>query len=300
MVCGALEKGDVRTLKKRRFKLKKSGLSKIAKFKVPDKKKRRKKILKRLLYFVFTVLLLIGVVFFTPLFDIQGVRVEGALHSDVDRILDVLNIKVGENWYKTVGFAPKDWVSFRFTNAQKLLIDNFSYIEEVTVSYRPLGDVVVMVEEREPEFLVLKEDKYLILDKRGVFLEFVEPIERPRLPVLESLTVQNLQLGALIDFEEPYVLENLKRFMQIRDSIETSSEGNALDYVTALDFSKLDLFSFVLEDRIEVIFVNVEDLTQYRINFLTEIFFNTLSNEERGVLDFTLGDSREVLFRNRE
>ncbi len=297
---GALEKGNVRTLKKRGFKLKKSDLSKVAKFKVPDKNKQRKKILKGLLYFVLVALLLNGVVFFTPLFDVQGVRVEGALHSDVDSILDVLNIKIGENWYKTVGFAPRDWVSFRLTNAQKHLVDNFSYIEEVTVSYRPLGDVVVMVEEREPEFLVLKEDKYLVLDKRGVFLEVVEPIDRPRLPVLEGLTVQNLQLGELIDFEEPYVLENLKRFMQIRDARETSSEGNVLDYVTALDFSKLDLFSFELEDRIEVIFLNVEELTQYRINFLTEIFYNDLSNEERGVLDFTLGDSRGVLFRNRE
>jgi cell division protein FtsQ len=272
----------------RKIRIKKRKLSKI-------KKRKISKIIWKIIFslvFSFGCLIMIML---SPLFRVRTIEIIGGIHTDERLLLEDIPIKLGDNWYSQTDLKLKDWFFKSHSVVEDQLVKEFPYIDEVRVALSLVGKLVIDIREREQKFLLIQDEKYWILDDEGILLQIVEPISRPNLPILENLNINTPILGNIIEFEEPFVMDKAKKYLKLVSKLQESLVDDFFPQVTSLDFSRLDNFSFVLDNRIRVTLSEVDDLTQYRVNFIKEIFYKKLDSKARGTLDFS-GDSSEAVF----
>jgi cell division protein FtsQ len=279
--CSVLRKN------KRKIKIKKQKFVKIKKKKMS--KKFWKIIFLMIILFVCLILLMIS-----PFFCIRSIDINGVVLTNENSLLESTQIKIGDNWYTQTGLRKKDWFFKSHSQVEEQLVKSFPYIAQAHVSLTPIGKLVIEVSERQPKFLMLHEERYWIINENGILLEIVDPISRPNLPILENLQIETHFLGERIDFKEAYLMEKVEQYLNLVKKLQERSKDHLLQKVTSLDFSRMDSFSFVLDNRIRVILLGVEDLTPYKINFIEEIFYNKLDTKAKGTLDFSRDFSEAV------
>lgn len=223
----------------------------------------------------------------SPLFNIQTVEVIGVTRYPQEKLIAASGMQTGVNYYQTLGPKPLDMLTFRNRSAESQIRSNFPYVEDVVVHLIPFGKVRIKVQERVPLIAVAYMESYLMMDHRGICLEFFESSQAPSVPVLLGSKVKDWKLGGLIIFEDPYIMDSIHRLYDFIGTADSSGETKLLPLITEIDFSQPEDARVTLDHRIRVNIGDVYQLGNYKINFIKEIFFKKIQKEEKGSLDFS-------------
>lgn len=258
------------------------------------RKSKKSQLNKKIRKIVFTgvlVLILLTALSLSSVFSIKTVEVSGLTRYPKDDIIAATNIKIGNNWYKTLGARPKDIVTFSYELAQEQILDKFPYVQDVTVKFIPFGKVRVKITERSPEIVIQNEEGYSFIDNTGTCLEIAHTLKEEKLPVLINAKINTAVLGKAIEFQDPYVLESVRRLFYIVNITDSKSEPKLFGFISQMDFSNLGNTIIILDSRVKVNIGDINKMHEYKINFLKEVFFKKIQKDEKGSLDFSKDDN---------
>ena len=167
------------------------------------KKKRRKK--NYILRAFVLIALGTGVYYWltSPFFDVQRIVVENNRHYTREQIIRMAGATVGQNIFTAETALMRD----------ALLKD--PYIRSVRVRRVLPSDIVITVEERVETAKVPYADLFIVIDNDGLILRMTDA--RLRLPILIGMTVKTMEPGGALEVEEPAVLTETLRFLEVME-----------------------------------------------------------------------------------
>ena len=289
---------------------------------------RRKK-QKKIKFFLVSILVLAAIVtlMLSPVFNITGVAATGSRHYTQEQLVGVTGLSAGLNGFKTlavnvgsVGNVDRLF-SLRFATAEESILNSFPYVKEAVVRYKPVGTVRIDIIERQPIALVPYMGTNLLVDDEGYVLDTVQqpedkvlsnqkgplpsdeespgPSGYVPLPYIKGLMFESYKMGQALICENQDSFMNVKLILEsIRDSDE-SNNTKIMELVNYLDVSTEKSVCLSVDSRIVVNLGDVKsmgyDTLLYRINFFRQIFMKNLKKEDRGLLDFTIGDNPKFI-----
>ena len=262
------------------------------------RKARRRKRRLKFIRFLFLTALSVGTLVITalsPLFNISTISVAGNNHYAESEIIGVTNLIVGNNWFRTNGWDTKSILLFRSFQAEKSIKENCHYVKKASVRLGIPNKVKITVTEREPYVIGPYMDDYLIIDVEGYILDLKKEISNYNLPYIYGLSFDDCKLGQALNAEDRKKFDIYKKVIEEinnldNDNVYDSSKA-ILKYVKYIDVTDWDNINIMLDSRIKVNLGNYKKISNYRLSFLREIFFNKLDKNDRGYLDFTTGDT---------
>jgi len=259
--------------------------------------RKRKRILKFMRFLVLTILTVGTLVLLalSPLFNISSFYVSGNNNHSNNELIEVTDLVVGNNWFRTNGIDIKSILLFRSVRAEKNIKENCHYVKKANVSFSMPNKVKISVVEREPYVVSPYLDTNLLIDIEGYILDSKKDISDNNLPAIYGLGFDNCKLGQVLNAQDKKKFNMYKKVVEeikILDNDKVYESGKAIfKLVNYIDVSDWDNVEIMLDSRIRVNLGNYKKIASYRLSFLREIFFNKLEKEDKGYLDFTSGDT---------
>jgi len=259
--------------------------------------RKRKRILKFVRFILLTVLSLLTIVFLalSPLFNISAIYVSGNSNYNNNEIIDVTNLIIGNNWFRTNGLDLKSILLFRSIQAEKSIEEKCHYVKKATVRLNIPDGVNITVTERQPYVISPYSGANLLIDVEGYILDSKQEVSDYNLPVIHGLSFDNSRLGQALNAEDKKKFDMYKMVVEEinaldNDKVYDSDKAiyNVVDYIDVTDWDNIQI---MLDGRVRVNLGNYKKIGNYRLSFLREIFFNKLDETDKGYLDFTTGDA---------
>ena len=126
---------------------------------------------------------------------------------------------------------------------------------------------------------------YVAIDNEGVALDIFDNTENKDMPKLNGVSITNVNLGQRLCDNNDEIEAFCKIYGIIKEADKSSTQGlyKVIDYI---DLSNLKDIKMFLDGRILVYLGDINDITQYKVNYTNEVFWNNLNKEEEGVLRF--------------
>ena len=251
------------------------------------KKSTKSRLIKYILGLIAVILVVVGVCL-SPLFNISHVNVKGSKHYTNEQLIEIVNIRDGENWFKKVAKSSKisfkNIMMYRYFEGENNIKKMCPYIKDVEVKLSGLGEYSIEVEERTKKAQVSYLASYIIIDKDGIALDIVEDAE-DNLPKLNGVTLESVNLGSKLYGDQ----NQIDAFCKIYSFIESLDDNDFYNYIDYIDLSNLKDVTMFLDGRILVYLGDVEIINPYILNYTKEIFLNNINKEDEGVLRFRNG-----------
>lgn len=212
-----------------------------------------------------------GVVFFSPLFNINTLELKGAEHISFDEVKALSGINFGE-----------DKIMFFDKKAFALKIYDLPYTESVRIYWRFHGKVIVDVKEALAVARICGNDGDFLVSRDGRVLEHILASESgadvAQLIELRVSDVSSVSVGLYLpDAEE------LKNFRFLYSSLSGSSFSDKLKYVDTSSAGDLKIGIYDLD----VSFGSSSEL-EYKLKMLEQIISHIGINR-KGVIDLSGG-----------
>ncbi|MGI6778735.1 MAG: cell division protein FtsQ/DivIB [Acetivibrionales bacterium] len=252
--------------------------------------KRTIKWIKSLLVFILfgvTVVLMA----YSPLFNIKVIEVRGNAHYEASEIIDMLDISTGSNAFKCMGKDITNIFTFRYNSIEEKIEKNCSYIKEAKVQYYPPSKVLVDIKERNPVGIVPYLGTSIIIDEEGYIVDTVKTEEEHSLPVIKGIVFDNYELGQRIKVQKNP--ESVRNAIEVIETINSSDEATGFklySIIESIDVSNQEKICLFMDSRLVVNLGDLEDL-RYRINVLKHIYLNNIKEDDKGLIDFTVGEN---------
>lgn len=122
-------------------------------------------------------------------FNCKEAIVAGNVWLDEEYILENANVPIGNNLF----YIDEKNIKSR--------LEVLPMVQEVRVEKRLPNTLYIYIKEREPASLVVAQEKFILVDIKGFYIQDVESIrEFPNLPLITGLTLEeNLPYGQKID-----------------------------------------------------------------------------------------------------
>ena len=230
------EKKKAKKNKKRAQKNKKNTVNQTKKAKAPKKKKskKKKKINKKVIGF-FSILIIIGVIIAlaltAPIFNITDIEVEGNNKITSNTIISLSGLKKGEN-------------IFKFNNLVQEKIKENAYIENVKISRKLPGKVVITVEERKIKYQTNLINSYVYIDKNGYILENSSE-RKDGIPLIVGLSTKEDELMN----EKRLKTEDLEKINNIIKIVDASKAINIDNLITEINTEDKSNYVLYLESK---------------------------------------------------
>jgi cell division protein FtsQ len=260
-------------------------------------KKKRKRALKVIRFLLLTVLSVATLLLLalSQLFNISGIEVSGNNHYNDNEIIEVTNLIMGNNWFRTNGLDVKSILLFRSIQAEQSIKENCHYVKNVAVKLSIPKEVKITVTEREPFVISPYADTNLLIDVEGYILDSKKEVSSYSLLSIQGLGLDNCEFGHALNAEDKKKFDIFKMVIEEinkldNDKVYDSSKAifKHLNYVDVADWDNVGI---MLDSRIRVNLGNYKKIGSYRLSFLREVFFNKLGETDKGYLDFTTGDT---------
>lgn len=240
-----------------------------------DIKKRRRivaaSILIILLLWIFVAILL------SDLFNIKQIIVINNSKVSAEEILKISELSTNDNMFKVLKTKIKAKIK---TNP---------YIEDVKITKKLNGQIILDVEERMPTYMLIRESEYIYINNQGYILEVSQiPLQ---LPIIKGYKTQELLLGARMERED---LQKLDTVIQI---METAKSNGIKDIIAAIDIS--DKRNFILEIPSESKTVEFGDETNINIKILWIVDLIDKEKEVAGEIILNVPNIKKVYFREK-
>ena len=248
--------------------------------KKPNNKK--KSIIKRriaaILLLVIFVVILLGLIIFSGLFNIKHITIRNNNKVSTEEILQSSHLVVGANMFKTLNINIINDIKAN------------PYIEDVKVTKKLNGEVIIDVQERVATFVIAVNGEYAYINNQGYILE-MSPVTL-ELPALEGVETTEIASGGRLN------LEDLKK-LDVVIQIMNAAEGNGIkEKISAIDIS--DSTNFVLKIPSENKTVDFGDGSNINVKILWII--DLMNNKEKGVpgtIVLNVPNIKKVYFREQ-
>ena len=241
--------------------------------------KRKKKVRKKI-FMISTVVLIILIVFFTksPLFNLKTITVEGTSNISAESVLETVNNRIGKNIF--------------ILNRNKMIKDILSepYFLSAKIRMSGINSLNIIVTEESPVFYTKYDSNYYIFNDKGVLIEIANNIEGRNLVEITGVATEELQLGNKIINNE-HIIETLEI---IYPYIAENKESIKFD---RFDLSKLYDIKGYMGD-IEVFFGEITDF-HAKINDVYNIILNGNVGITNGYIDVSI-KNMPVIKKNEE
>jgi cell division protein FtsQ len=265
---------------------------------VKKKKQQRKRTLKKVFFWLkailFSAILLILFYYIgsSPFFNIKNITIIGMKHYAENELIQKAGIVVNKNGFEGIGGSIGHFIQLRYGVYEKAIISKCPYIKNVQVQFKLPSTVSIVVEERQPVFLISHKSKYIILSREGIMVELVKARKESNLPEMRGVIIEKFISGQAISISNMNKLEKCIRIITSIDNndkiIKNSDKIKSL--IKYIDISLEDNVRLNLEERIDVNLGDLDEL-DYKIRAVTEIVANKLKKSDCGTLDFTTGEN---------
>ncbi len=270
--------------KKKENEQKKSNNRKEKNKKLTPKQQKRRKILKivqAIIKCIILIALLIGTIIFimmSPIFNIVNINITGNTKITNEEIINLSELKIGENIYKV-----------KLNNIKKKVKSN-AYIENVEIKRKIPNVIDIIVKERKPKYMLQYGNELAYISSQGYILEISQDILK--LPIILGYKTpsEQIQSGNRLNEED---LNKLEKVIRLMDS--ANSNGIA-ELITKINIENKEDFVIILEEKgITVYLGDMEKEVNEKIRYLKEIL--TIENGSEGEL--FLEDMSRKYFREK-
>ena len=263
----------------------------IAKAPKKSKKKIKKSLfwLKLILSFILCGMALI-LLAISPLFNISEIEVYGNRHYEKEAIIGGIDVAIGNNGFKAIGSNPGNILTLRYGREEEIILKNYPYIKGVTVRFVIPSKVRIDIMERKPLCTVDYFGTNLIMDNEGFAVDIVKGEEQSALPQVKGITIKKFELGQELKADN---MENLRKAVAVIEAVEESDKNSGykvLNLLKSIDVKDAKKVYLSIDSRIIVNMGDLQDLN-YRIDVLKQIISRNIKKDDRGLLDFTLGEN---------
>lgn len=232
-----------------------------------QKKRRRAQLIRRTVSLgTLGVILLCIIVFFTPLFNIRSVTINGNSKIETEQIEQKLGVLTGENLFLTRSGRLEDNIL------------SLSYADKVSVKkglFPP--SVTIEITEREPIAYLLHNSSFVIIDISGRILEVSE--QKADLTELAGLKLTAAAEGTIISLDDN---GKLKTVLAV---LEQFNKSGLMSGVTVINLEDLDNITFNYQNRLDGICGPYVDFSRKLSLFREAITSNRLTENTRGTID---------------
>lgn len=208
-----------------------------------SKKKKQKKRGKILLTII--LIIVIGIVFllilYSDLFNIKNITVLNNSKVTTQEIIQNSGLAIGNNMFKT------------FKTTIKKGIKTNPYIENVKITKKINGEVILEIEERTPTYMLNTENGYAYINNQGYILEMsLEPLQKPEIIGYQTvditpgkrLEIQDLQkLNIVIQIMK--AAGELQKLEEVSKMLSEANIDGIQDKFTVINIS--DANNFIIE-----------------------------------------------------
>lgn len=236
------------------------------------KKRKRNQAKRSLIVFVF-LLVCTGIIFVvlkTPIFNIKTVFCVGQQEMTEAEILEIAQVKVGNNILSTNIRAIK----------RRLAED--PRIAESNVRRIFPDKVKIWVKESKIAAYMEHEKRFLCIDKDGKIIKILageETKEAPDAAKLEGIEIANVDAGKNIAAEDDARAGKLFECMEILSQLEM------LDGVNYINFEDLSDIKIDYENRLYILLGSYENM-EYKLKFIKKVITENISEYEKALFDY--------------
>lgn len=236
-----------------------------------SKKKNKKKKQKRnknnkIVKFIIMLLLIIATVIFafvSPIFNINEINVNGTEKIDVQTIISLSDLKIGDNIFKNNKIDIKNKI-----------MEN-AYVDNVTIKRVLPNSIEINIKERKAKYQVQIMEGYIYIDYQGYILEKSE--QKLDLPLIVGLNTSNEDLLTLKRIKDNDI-DNINSLSKI---INYSKEIGIYDYIAKINIENEE---YILElDSVEKV-AYLGDSTDIRNKLLYVKEFIEREKGEKGLI----------------
>ena len=209
--------------------------------KVTKKTKKKSKKLKRILIWTTLVLLIvIGILLllFSDLFNIKEITVLNNNKISSQEIINLSTLKTEENMFKTTKRI--------ITNG----IKTNPYIENVKISRKLNGTIILDVTERKPTYIIELDNGYAYINNQGYILEISAiKLEAPK---IKGISTENIEPGNRLN------LEDLKKLDTVNQIMKTAESKKIAQIITEIDITDVSNYILNIESEKKTIYFGDE------------------------------------------
>jgi len=251
------------------------GSAKKTNAKKVNKKKRKYIVLSISLIVVLGIIAVL--ILFSDLFNITKITVVNNSKVATEEIVQNSGLTVGNNMFKTLSSSSKNAIKVN------------PYVEEVKITKKLNGEVIINVTERTATYMLQQENGYSYINNQGYILE--ETQTPMQLPIIKGYRTKDLTPGNRLEIED---LEKLDTIIEIMESAKSNKIDNI---ITCIDIT--DEKNFILEIPSEGKTVQFGDGTNINVKTLWIVDLIAREKGIEGEIILNVTDIKKVYFREK-
>lgn len=267
--------------KKEYNKTDKDNLDTANKKQIKRKKKKKKRKSKKIIK-IFSILLLIGAIaifaFITPIFNITKIDIRGNTQISSDTIISMSGLKKGEN-------------IFKFNNSIIKNIKDNPYIEDVKISRKLPGTIIISVNERTIKYQIKLINSYAYIDKNGYILE-ISSVKK-EVPVIVGFNVTE---NDLIN-QKRLEIENLEKLNKMHKITDAAKSIDLEKLITEINIEDENNCYIYIESENKKVFIGDNSNLTNKMLYLKKILEETHESSGSIFVNGDIGNGFKPYFR---
>ena len=232
----------------------------------------------KVLFSVIVAIVLLALLFSSPLFNIKTIEVEGNSKVSDEKMISISSIQFHTNIFS---MKKREAIEKIKTNP---------YIEDVKIARKLPSTVKIDVIEREPRYMLQFADSYVYINNQGYMLEISN--EALEVPILIGFTtdLSNIKAGNRINVED---LEKMNMVIKIFETVKSNDMGHL---VSKIDISNEKNYTIILESEGKKVYLGDCSDLNTRILYLKAILEKSAGRSGEIFLNVDL-NTQDVYFR---
>ena len=215
-----------------------------------------------------------GIVFamLSPMFNITSIVVNGNSKISSETIISLSGLEIDQNIFR-----------FNSNNVKNNIKQN-AYIDSVEIKREFPDTIEIVVEEREPTFMLTYGNAYVYINNQGYILEITS--KKGDFPILTGYETPSEQIieGNRLNTED---LGKLNDVLKIMEAI--SSGGNkVIDLITSIDISNSTNYILTLDKEKKTIYLGDTSNLSTKVLWINRLLEEEKKNEGTMYLNINL------------
>lgn len=218
---------------------------------------------------IFAAVVAIGVILsLTVLFKTEKIEVVGDKYYSKEQIIAFSGVDYQENIF----------IGAMYNTSEKV-VENLSYIENVSVSFNIPDTITITVVDATPSYVIPNGKSFLLISSKGRILEEITE-NTDKLPLLTCGEVKTTEVGKYVAFNDANVPD-------ILSDVSQCLIDNKIKNITAFDVSDTANIKLVYDGKI-TINIGLPDDIDYKIRTAMTIINEKLDPNNTGLVAGTL------------
>ena len=262
------------TINKKTLKMHKKKSKKVIPF-------RKKKNYKPFIITTFSLIIILYIALFTPVFNVTNIEVLGNNKFDSNQIIDLSGLTIGENIFKV-----------RYSEVKTNILKN-QYLKSVKISRHYPGRISFKIEERIPVAYFEYMGSFLIIDKEGIVLDVMKSANDKSITKIEGIKFKDYSLGSKLIVNT----DDNEKFDVALQCINSAIKYNIPNIIKRIDLKNIEyIVGYTDEEKYTINLIDSSEI-DYKFKFLSEILKSEQDNKVNYIIDFT-SSSRPVIKPN--